>query len=323
MGGQSLPQQADAVAAAVHPVPLVPTVINILTTVNGKLALITGGSSGIGLALAKLLVSQQCNVGILSRDQTRLENAASEIRGISRFEYIKVSTIQADVSDFQNVSQAITRWVDEHGLPDIIINSAGVSRPGLFQDIELEKFHWMMNTNYFGSIHTSRVLLPKMLSRGSGHMIYVSSVAGFLGMVGYTAYAPTKFAIKGFVDSLRTEIATSGIKLSIVFPPDTETPSLEAERQFQPPLLIAMNENSPPVSAESVASNILKGIKKNHYIITPGSDATLFFQLVGLFGGGLMYPILDLFLADARRKVTRNQSRYSNQNVSNPNERGH
>jgi 3-dehydrosphinganine reductase len=294
-----------------------------MKNVIGKLALITGGSSGIGLELAKKLVSQQCNVGILSRDAVRLKKASDEIRQQAPAENVLVSTVQADVSDFNNVQQAIDTWVAEHGVPDLLINSAGVSRPGLFQDIDLEKFRWMMDINYFGPIHTTRLLLPKMIRRGSGHIVYFSSVAGFMGMIGYSAYAPTKFAIKGFVDSLRTEISDSGVKLSIVFPPDTETPSLAAERPYQPPVLIAMNENAPPMSAEAVASIIFKGITRDHYIITPGPDASLYFKLVGLLGGGLVYPVLDMFLADARKKVARNQARYTRQNVSDPDQRSH
>jgi 3-dehydrosphinganine reductase len=282
-----------------------------MTPLRGKLALITGGSSGIGLALAKLLASQGCNIAILSRDPNRLSAARDQIIHASTSSNVSVNTIQADVSDFKSLQPVLAQWIGEHSCPDLLINSAGVSRPGLFQDIDLEKFHWMMDINYFGDVHTTRLLLPEMLKRNSGHIVYISSVAGVLGMLGYTAYAPTKFAIKGFADSLRLELKNTGVNLSIVFPPDTETPSLAAERPFQPPVLVAMNENAPPVSPDMVARSIYQGIIKKRYIITPGSDATLFFKLVGLLGGGWLYPLVDLFLADARRKVTRNPSRYS------------
>lgn len=288
----------------------------------GKLALITGGSSGIGLELAKLLARDGCRLGILSRDTDRLESARKSILETTSSPEA-VSVIQADVSNFENLRTSLDKWTSRYGIPDLLINSAGVARPGLFQDVPLEKFRWMMDINYFGAIHTTRVILPEMISRKSGHIVYVSSVVGFLGMVGYTAYAPTKFAIKGFADSLRLELKNTGIDLSIVFPPDTETPSLAAERPFQPPILVAMNENAPPLSATTVAAAIRKGVIQGRYIITPGFDATLFFKIVGLLGGGWLYPLLDLVLADAQRKVTRNPSRYTRQNIGDPDQGRH
>jgi 3-dehydrosphinganine reductase len=288
-----------------------------------KLALITGGSSGIGLQLAIQLAEKGCSVGILSRDLDRLHQAVALIRAKAGSAQTKISFIQADVTQFDTLQSALEPWLAENGLPDLLINCAGVSRPGNFLDVDLEKFRWMMDINYFGPVHMTRILLPRMLQRRSGHLVYFSSVAGFLGMVGYTGYAPTKFAVKGFVDSLRTEIAQSGLKLSIVFPPDTETPSLEAERPYQPPVLVAMNENAPPMSAAAVAKSTLNSILRDRYIITPGPDSTLFFKLVGLLGGGLLYPVLDMFLADARRKVARDQARYTRQNKSDPNQGSH
>jgi 3-dehydrosphinganine reductase len=294
-----------------------------MKTISGKRVLITGGSSGIGLALAKQLAAQECKICILSRNADRLEKATDEIRHAAPTNASQIGTIQADVSDYNQLAPAVEDWIHKNGAPDILVNSAGVSRPGLFQEIDLEKFRWMMDINYFGAVHMTHLLLPKMIQRGSGQLVFVSSVAGFLGMIGYTAYAPTKFAVKGFVDSLRTEISHTGVKLSIVFPPDTETPSLEAEQPFQPPILVAMNENAPPMTADAVAKVILNGIARERYIITPGPDSSMYFKLVGLFGGGLLYPILDMFLADARGKVSRNPARYTRQNVGDPNKGSH
>lgn len=287
-----------------------------MNNLRGKLALVTGGSSGIGLAVSKLLAGEGCNLGILSRDPVKLENAAKEIQAFSN--EARVTTIQSDVSDYSNVSQAIANWMEKEGVPDLLINSAGVSRPGLFTDQGIDLFRWMMEINYFGTIHTTKTILPAMLKRGSGHIVLIGSVVSFLGMYGYTAYAPTKFAIKGLADSLRTELLGSGIQLSVVFPPDTETPSLESEKPFQPPVLVAMNENSGTMSADKVAQNILSGIVRNRYIITPGPDSALFFKLVGLLGGGLVYSVVDFLINDAKGKVARNQAKYTRNQVADP-----
>jgi 3-dehydrosphinganine reductase len=282
-----------------------------MNNLTGKIALITGGSSGIGLALSQKLAANGCSVGILSRDLQKLSAAADKIRTSASSPSVRVSTIQADVSNYDDLRKSVQAWIAQEGTPNLLVNSVGFGRPGLFEKTGVEVFHYMMDTNYFGSIHMTKILLPEMLKRKSGHIVYISSVVGFLGMYGYSAYAPTKFAVKGFVDTLRTEIRGSGVQLTLVFPPDTDTPGLEAEKPYQPPMLVAMNESSSTISAEACAGHILKGIQKNRYIVTPGPDSTMMFKLVGLLGGGLMYPVLDFMLDDAARKVARNQAKYT------------
>ena len=287
-----------------------------MNTFTGKLALVTGGSSGIGLALSKKLAQAGFNVGILSRDEAKLTAAAQEIRAAAPS--AQITTLKADVSKFEETKQVVTTWMESEGVPDLLVNSAGVSRPGEFVEQNVDLFHWMMDINYFGTVHMTKVVLPAMQKRGSGHIVMIGSVVSFLGLYGYTAYAPTKFAIKGFTDSLRTELLGSNIRLSIVFPPDTDTPSLASEKPFQPPVLVAMNENSGTMSAEAVAASITKGIFRGRYIITPGSDSSLFFHLVGLLGGGLVYSIVDFLINDARRKVAHNQAKYTRFQVADP-----
>lgn len=280
---------------------------------TGKLALVTGGSSGIGLELSKMLVGSGCSVGILARDAAKLTKSAADITASRSAADVRVTTIQCDVTQYEQTQQSIASWMQTEGVPDLVINSVGTGRPGLFEDLDIALFRHMIETNYFGDVCVTKAVLPAMLARGTGHIVFTSSMAGFLGMYGYTAYAPTKFAVRGFADSLRCEVKNRGIQLSVVFPPDTDTPGLAYETPFQPPVLVAMNENAPALKADVVAASILKGIKNNHYIITPGSDSSLFFQLVGLLGGGLVYKILDLFLSDAHRKVARNKAKYTRQ----------
>ena len=220
---------------------------------SGKSVLITGGSSGIGLELAKKLAASGCHIAILARDPVKLETATVEIRKSRSSSDQKVTALQVDVSDCEKLSQTLADWQETDGVPDLVVNSVGFGRPGLFETIDVTMFRSMVDTNYLGPIYVTKSILPGMLKRGSGHLVFVSSVAGFLGMYGYTSYAPTKFAIRGFVDSLRCEVKDRGIQLSIVFPPDTQTPGLEAEKPFQPPILVAMNENNKELPANDVA----------------------------------------------------------------------
>lgn len=289
-----------------------------MTTFNGKLALVTGGSSGIGLAVAKKLAAQGANVVILGRDPNKLETARQELEASRLSPTQKVSTLQADVTDAAQIASLISN----DGAPDILINSAGVARPGEFENMGLDLFHWMMDINYFGTVNVTKSVLPGMIRRGSGHIVNISSIAGFLGTYGYTAYGATKFAIRGFSDALRNEIKPHGIHLSIVYPPDTKTPQLEEDNRYKMPLLVALEEGTEVMTAEAVADSILKGIARNRYVITPGWSSRFYYFLVGFLGWGLVYPIVDFFVADARSKVARNQAKYTHQNVANPDQGG-
>jgi 3-dehydrosphinganine reductase len=182
----------------------------------------------------------------------------------------------------------------------------------LCNDLTIDEYRWMMDLNLHGTVNTVKAFLPGMLQRKSGHIVNISSIAGFLGVYSYTAYSASKFAVKGFTDALRVELTTdqTGVDLSIVFPPDTEGESLEKERAYKPAILAAADEGTPSMTGDAVARAILEGVAKKHYIITPGLWSNLYFKLVGLTGGGLLYTVLDLIFADARNKVRRNQAKY-------------
>jgi 3-dehydrosphinganine reductase len=139
-----------------------------------------------------------------------------------------------------------------------------------------------------------------MIKRGSGHIVNISSIAGFLGVYGYTAYGASKYAVRGFSDVLRAEMKPLGIQVSVVFPPDTDTPQLAYENQFKPPETKELAGNAHAVSPEIVAKAILRGVARRQYVIIPGFEGKLYYWLGGLVGTGL-YPIMDLMVAQARR----------------------
>ncbi|GAP06460.1 short-chain dehydrogenase of various substrate specificities [Anaerolinea thermolimosa] len=284
-----------------------------------QLVLITGGSSGIGLATAKRMASLGADVVIVSRNETRLGSASEDIRAHCIAPDQLVLRYQADVSDYQAVSDLAARVIRDVRIPDILVNSAGVVRPGECVNLDPELYRWMMDINFHGTVNVIKAFLPSMMERKSGHIVNISSIAGFLGVYGYTAYGASKFAVKGFSDSLRLELQPYHINVSIVFPPDTETPQLEEERLYKPPLLVASEEGTSSISADAVARAIVKGIQRRQTIITPGFYSTLYFHLAALTGGGLIYRIMDWVMADARRKLKRNPGKYTQPHKQKPN----
>ncbi len=274
---------------------------------EGKLALITGGSSGIGLELVKNLYKQCCSIIILARDEEKLDFAKTSVTslndGVNQFLW----TYSVDVADYDAVLDAADDIITSAGLPDFIFNCAGVARPGYVEELPIDVYKWTMDIDFHGTVNIIKAFLPHLIKRGSGHIINISSMAGVIGAFGYTAYSGAKFAVRGFTDTLRAELKPKGIKVSIVFPPDTDTPQLEWETQYKPPETAILAGSDKPLKPDFVAKTILQDVARNRYVIVPGWNAKFMYWLATHLGG-LVYPIMDLLIRDATKKTlaTRN-----------------
>jgi 3-dehydrosphinganine reductase len=266
-----------------------------------ELALITGGSSGIGLAIAKELVKQGTHVCILARDEARLEEAKNEIQSSTLNDNQRVETLSCDIRDYPVLKENLDEWMEKAGVPDLVINSAGVTYPGYFQELDVDIFHWLMDINYYGTVHVCKCVIPQMIERRSGTLVNISSQAGFAGVFGYSGYSGSKYAVRGFSDVLRSEMKPLGIQISVVFPPDTETPQLEFEEPLKPPETRAIAGATKPLSAETVAQTIVRDVSKGKYVIIPGFDGKFFYRLVCLLGN-LVYPVIDWLVKKAQSK---------------------
>lgn len=265
---------------------------------NGKLALVTGGSRGIGLAVSKELAARGASVWIAARDADRLELARRQIEDMRRSDRQIVGTLTLDIADAAQVTSVLGAFTAETGIPDLLFNCAGVAHPGRFEELDLEIFRWMMEVNYFGTVHVTKAIVPGMIARGSGHVANISSIAGFLGVYGYSAYGASKFAIAGLSDVLRAEMKPLGIGVSVVFPPDTNTEQLAYESQFKPAVTKALSGTGKALSPEKVARSIVNGVERQRYLITPGAEGSFFFRGQNLLGG-LVYPLMDLMISRA------------------------
>ena len=277
-----------------------------LTNLNQKSALVTGGSSGIGLATACLLASKGANVYILARRKEYLSTALEKIKSAANREEQTFGSIEADVGDENAVNSAIQNLIHTAGVPDLLINSAGVAQPGYIQEIDMKVFRWMMEVNFFGTVQVIKSLLPGMMERGSGYIVNISSMAGYLGVFGYSAYGASKYAVRGFSDVLRAEMKPHGIGVSLVFPPDTETPQLAYEEQFKPDETKALTESGGRMSPEEVARAIVKGIEKGRYLILPGGENKIFYHLNNLLGG-TVFSVMDGMISNAQKKKSKTE----------------
>lgn len=267
-----------------------------------KLVLITGGTSGIGLALSRLIAAHGARLFILARSRDGLDKTIDELQSINPGEYQGIPT---DVSDAQQVAQSVIQIDKIAGTPDLLINCAGVAHPGYVQDLDLDIFRWMMDVNYYGTVHVTKAVLPAMIQRKSGYIVNIASMSAVISGYGYTAYGASKFALRGFSDALRMEMKPHGIDVSIVYPADTDTPQLTYENQFKPEEWKQILKFLPfldPLPPENVAQAILRGIDKGQYMIFPDFGTKLTYKLNNILGSGV-YSVLDWLLEKAIKNI--------------------
>ncbi|NJK57408.1 MAG: SDR family oxidoreductase [Pleurocapsa sp. SU_5_0] len=235
-------------------------------------AIITGGSSGIGKAVAKLLTQQGANITLIARDRHKLAQAQQELQQVMVNQTQQINIAQADVADRVSITSVIEQAIATLGAPNLLITSAGIAHPGYFAEIPLEIFEQTMAVNYFGSLYSIKAVLPAMVKHQQGHIVLISSGAGLIGVYGYSAYCPSKFALRGLAESLRGELKPKGIKLTVVYPPDTDTPQLAAENKIKPLETKQITASAKVLTAEAVAQEILQGVAKNKFAIAPGME---------------------------------------------------
>jgi 3-dehydrosphinganine reductase len=187
------------------------------------------------------------------------------------------------------------------GAPDVVFNSAGITQPGYIQELSLDVFERLMRVNYFGTVYMTAAVLPAMLKRGSGHIINISSIAGYLGVFGYSAYGASKYAVTGYSEVLRAEMKPHGIRVSVAFPPDTDTAQLAYEEPFKPAETKALSGNAKALSADKVAQTILHQAEKGAFMIFPGSDSRLFYLLSSKLPRSLVFTVLDMMAASGKK----------------------
>jgi 3-dehydrosphinganine reductase len=229
--------------------------------------LITGGSSGIGLALARQAAAAGARVSLVARDAAKLAAARTAV-GDATF------TAAADVAVEAQLLAALAAAERAHGPVDVLIASAGVARPGYFEEVPVAVFERTMAVNYFGTLYALKAVVPAMRARGRGAVVLVSSGAGLHGFFGYTPYSPSKFALRGLAEALRAEMNGTGVHVMIVYPPDTDTPQLTEENRTKPVETQAITAGGGLWTADAVARLTLAGLARRRFTVTPGWQVT-------------------------------------------------
>lgn len=236
-----------------------------------KTTFITGGSTGIGLAIANAFAQGGSDVVIFARTVSKLEAAVNEIASHKISQTQKVSFYNCDTSNYSEVQTVFKKAIGENGEPDILINCVGIAQPGYFEEISFDSFDHTIKTNLYSTWNVCSAVVPFMKKNG-GQILNTSSIAGFVGVFGYTDYCMAKAGIIGFSEALRSELKPYNIFVSVLCPPDTDTPGLQTENATKPKETIAISGNARLLKPEFVAQEVLKYLPSKKLLIIPGMD---------------------------------------------------
>jgi len=241
-------------------------------------AVVTGAASGIGRALAARLAQEGASLAIADINAGELDETARMLKHVAGVPG-KVTTHVVDVSDNGQVTAFAREVVEAHRRTNLLINNAGVGLFGTAEQISIEDIEWLMGVNFWGVVYGVKHFLPILRCQPQAHIVNISSVFGIIGPAGHSAYAASKFAVRGFTEALRHELAVGPIKVSVVHPGGIRTniannarsgagadrAAVERERA----LFNMAARTSPNMAAE----RIVRGILRDEERILIGADA--------------------------------------------------
>lgn len=242
---------------------------------SGKTVIVTGGAKGIGREISRLYGFAGYNLVISGRDQNALEKTAREFRSNK----ISVITVKGDVTNIEDCRNVVNKTIEAFGQLDILINNAGMSMRGLFKDTDLHLFHKIMDINFGGAVNMTKFALP-YLEISLGSVVFISSISGLKGLPGIAPYGIAKMALKGFSESLRSEVYKR-VHVGIIYVSFTENDSnkmMYSQSGDLVPLVRDKNSSTQRDVAESVMKMTSK--RKRQIVMTPGGKLANFFFTV-------------------------------------------
>ncbi|RXH06393.1 SDR family NAD(P)-dependent oxidoreductase [Bradyrhizobium guangzhouense] len=266
-----------------------------MTAIRGAAA-ITGAASGIGRALAIELAHRGCDLALADRDEAGLKSLAAEI-GAQR----KISVHRVDVGEPDDIAQFAAEALAAHPALNIVINNAGVALMGTFEEIDQAQMDWLFDINFWGVVHGTRAFLPHLKARPEAHIVNISSIFGIIAPPGQSAYAAAKFAVRGFSESVRHELAVAGspVRLSVVHPGGVATSIARSSRtgvgvtdNARRAQAIDRFESAARTTPKDAALRIIRGIEHNEPRILIGNDAR-FMDILQRFRPGTYWAPLQ------------------------------
>jgi NAD(P)-dependent dehydrogenase (short-subunit alcohol dehydrogenase family) len=245
---------------------------------HSTVAVVTGAASGIGRALTIRLAQAGASVAVAD---VKTEALSETVRMASEVAKApgKITSHIVDVSDNERVGAFAREVVDAHGRADLLINNAGVGLFGTAEQLSVEDIEWLMGVNFWGVVYGVKHFLPILRRQPHSHIVNISSVFGIIGPAGHSAYAASKFAVRGFTEALRHELAADSVKVSVVHPGGIKTniandarPGAGADHAAAAREKAIFNA-AARTSPEAAAERILRGVIRDEERILIGPDA--------------------------------------------------
>ena len=254
---------------------------------SGQVVLVTGGSRGLGLLLAREFARNGCRIAVCGRDREQLERAGADLRRLTP----EVLTVRCDVSDRSQVDGLVNQVLVRFGRIDVLVNNAGIIQVGPMQDMSLQDFEQAMNAMFWGPVYTTLAVLPAMRKRRSGRIVNITSIGGVVSVPHLLPYNAAKFAALGFSEGLHAEAAKDGVRVTTVVPGLMRTGSQEharfkgdAGKEYR---LFAPLASLPLVAAdaERMAHRIVTATRRGEAEVILSPQANLLARVHGLFPG--------------------------------------
>jgi len=238
-----------------------------------KIAMIPGGSKGMGKAVAKKFVQLGGSVCLIARDMEFLKVAQEECEKFKSNNEQFVEIISCDTTDMTKLKPLIEEFIQKRGIPDYLFNFVGYAFVQYIEKLTLEDYKNNMNANYYGQLIPTLIILPHFMDAKKGYITFTSSVMGFYAVMGYATYVPSKYALFGLAEVMRHELLPYKIKVSILFPVDTDTPGLAEENKLKPEECKIITGFGTIMSPEEVSEKFIKGVLEERFEILPGEAA--------------------------------------------------
>lgn len=277
------------------------------TRFDGRVAAITGAGSGIGRALARRLAGRGAHLALSDIDEAGLADTVAACQGLG----VKVSSATVDVTDRQAVQAWADAVADEHGAVHLVVNNAGVAVAATVEAVSYDDLRWLMDIDFWGVVHGTKAFLPHLRASGDGHLVNISSVFGLISVPSQAAYNAAKFAVRGFTDALRMELAIEGapVRCTTVFPGGIKTNIARNARVDASVAALGQDpaearqgfERVALTTPDGAARRILWGVERNRPRVLVGADAAVI-DLVSRLPGALAERVL---VAGARRRRAR------------------
>lgn len=248
-----------------------------LSALKGKRAVVTGGASGLGRELCLELGRGGWRVGVVDTDAVGCEETVRLVERAGG----SGEACPADVRRPEEVRAFAERFFGSWGGVDLLVNCAGVAAMGIFEDIPLEDWRWVMDVNLFGVVHGCREFVPLMKAQGAGHMVNVASIAGPMSQAEWAPYSASKAGVISLSETMRVELAGSGVGVTVVCPIYFDS-NLTARMRYTDPWQKEYLETAfrcARMRTPEIAARIIKGVEKNRLYVVPQPSAKILFGL--------------------------------------------